>query len=78
MYIGRPKRAARRAVALLVPPIIRIGCGLVSGTGVTLTISPKYSNGSPVHALSRVSTQWSISLPRPAQSFWWRWYSLGR
>ena len=76
--IGSPKRAARRAAGLLVPPSRIVGCGCVNGRGVTRTVVSRYSNGSPVHALSSVSTHSSMSAPRFDQSLPCAAYSDGR
>ena len=75
---GSPKRAARRAAGLLVPPIINGGCGSVNGRGVTRTVVPRYSNGSAVHAFNSVSMISSCSAPRCAQSLPNIAYSSGR
>ena len=55
-----------------------MGWGWVNGRGVTCTVVPRYSNGSPVHALSMVSIASSCSAPRADQSFPCASYSLGR
>ncbi|CAB4745483.1 unannotated protein [freshwater metagenome] len=66
--IGSLKRAARRAAGFDVPPSMNGGVGLLTGMGVTCTVVPRYSKGSPVQALSMVSMHSSMSLPRSAQS----------
>ena len=59
-------RAARRAAGSLLPPSDTLGPPGRNGAGVTCTIRPRYSNGSPVNAAFNVFT---ISVTRFARSF---------
>ena len=52
--------------------------GRTKQIGVTRTVVPRNSNGSPVHASSKAWTASSMSRPRPVQSFPWAAYSDGR
>ena len=49
-------RAARRAAPAEEPPSTNGGRGRRYGRGVTVTVVPRYSNGSPVQAFFRTST----------------------
>ena len=61
--IGRRSRAARRAAAGTPPPTSSIGCGRVAGFGVTRTVRPRHSNGSP---RPRVEQHADVLLEDPA------------
>ena len=76
--IEKPSRAARLAAAAPPPPIMIVGWGCWSGRGVTCTVRPRYSNGSPVHACSTVSRHSSSSRPRRVHSLPMSSYSMGR
>ena len=58
---------AARLAAFSVEPPIRIISG-AAGAGVTRTVRPRNSNGSPVQALRIASTASSISVPRRLRS----------
>jgi len=66
--IGSRKRAARRAAAGTPPPTNTIGCGCDAGVGVTVTMRPCHSNGSPPHAWSMTLMNSSSVFPRDAWS----------
>ena len=64
----KPNRAARWAAGGPPPPIMITGWGCCTGLGVTCTVWPRYSNGSPVQACTSTSRASSSSLPRRLQS----------
>ena len=62
---GSPKRAARRAATLDVPPMPTVGCGLVSGVGVTDTFHfTSQSLGAEVDFAVSLPPRYAENAPR--------------
>ncbi len=57
-------RAARRAAGSLEPPRVMGGPPGVAGVGVTRTVRPRYSKGSPVQACLSTVTASVVRLGR--------------